>query len=408
VTTTAADFVVPPDVQSYFSLDDARRLVELRRELHRHPELSWQESETAATLAAALGSFGITDLTRVAGTGLVARIPGRDRSAPVVALRGDIDALPITESTGLPFASENPGVMHACGHDVHASWAVAAARLLTAKPATGDVLVVFQPAEEVGDGARAVIESGALANVAAIFGGHVDRRFEVGQVVAQAGALAASTDSFEVEILGAGAHGARPHESADPIVAAAALVTALQTLVARRLDPAQPGVVTVGTINAGTASNIIPDRARLTGTIRATTVAARTLLTRELVRMANDVARAYGTTATTSLSGGTPPIVNPERMADIAASAVTRVLGNAALVPLGTTNMGGEDFAVYMESIPGCFMRIGAREPGGRVIAAHSPGYYAAEGALFIGAAVLAECARAASTMLAAEHSAAT
>jgi amidohydrolase len=405
VTTAAADFVVPLDVQSYFSLDDARRLVELRRELHRHPELSWQESETAATLAAALAQFGITDVARVAGTGLVARIPGRDRTAPVVALRGDIDALPITESTGLPFASENAGVMHACGHDVHASWAVAAARLLLAKPAMGDVLVVFQPAEEVGDGARAIVESGALANVAAIFGGHVDRRFEVGQVVAQSGALAASTDTFEVEILGAGAHGARPHESADPIVAAAAVVTALQTLVSRRLDPAQPGVVTVGTINAGTASNIIPDRARLTGTIRATTVAARTLLTREMVRMVNDVAKAYGVTATTSIGSGTPPIVNPERMASIAANAVTRVLGDAALVPLGTTNMGGEDFAVYMESIPGCFMRIGAREPGGRVIAAHSPGYYAAEGALFIGAAVLAECARTASAMLAADRS---
>jgi amidohydrolase len=405
MTITAADFVVPPDVQSHFSLDDARRLIELRRELHRHPELSWQENETAATLAAALASFGITDVARVAGTGLVARIPGRDRSAPVVALRGDIDALPITEGTGLPFASENAGVMHACGHDVHASWAVGAARLLLAKPAMGDVLVVFQPAEEVGDGARAVVQSGALAKVAAIFGGHVDRRFEVGQVVAQAGALAASTDSFEIEILGAGAHGARPHESADPIVASAAIVMAVQTLVSRRLDPAQPGVVTVGTINAGTASNIIPDRARLTGTIRATSIAARTLLTRELVRMVNDVAKAYGTTATTSLSGGTPPIVNPERMASIAASAVTRVLGDAALVPLGTTNMGGEDFAVYMESIPGCFMRIGAREPGGRVIAAHSPGYYAAEGALFIGAAVLAECARSASASLAAEHS---
>jgi amidohydrolase len=405
MTITAADFVVPPDVQSHFSLDDARRLIELRRELHRHPELSWQENETAATLAAALASFGITDVARVAGTGLVARIPGRDRSAPVVALRGDIDALPITEGTGLPFASENAGVMHACGHDVHASWAVGAARLLLAKPAMGDVLVVFQPAEEVGDGARAVVQSGALAKVAAIFGGHVDRRFEVGQVVAQAGALAASTDSFEIEILGAGAHGARPHESADPIVASAAIVMAVQTLVSRRLDPAQPGVVTVGTINAGTASNIIPDRARLTGTIRATSIAARTLLTRELVRMVNDVAKAYGTTATTSLSGGTPPIVNPERMASIAASAVTRVLGDAALVPLGTTNMGGEDFAVYMESIPGCFMRIGARESGGRVIAAHSPGYYAAEGALFIGAAVLAECARSASASLAAEHS---
>jgi amidohydrolase len=405
VTTTAADVDVPSAVRSHFPLDDARRLVDLRRDLHRHPELSWQESETVARLTAALASFGITDVTRVAGTGLVARVRGRDASAPVVALRGDIDALPITESTGLPFASENPGVMHACGHDVHATWAVAAAHLLREKPAAGDVLVVLQPAEEVGDGARAVLESGALANVAAIFGGHVDRRFEVGQVVAQAGALAASTDTFEVEILGAGAHGARPHESADPIVAAAAIVTALQTLVSRRLDPAQPGVVTVGTINAGTASNIIPDRARLTGTIRATTVTARTLLTRELVRVVTDVARAYGVTATATLNSGTPPIVNPERMASIAAQAVTRVLGDAALVPLGTTNMGGEDFAVYMEGIPGCFMRIGAREPGGRVIAAHSPAYYAAEGALFIGAAVLAECARTASSILAGEQS---
>lgn len=201
--------------------------------------------------------------------------------------------------------------------------------------------------------------------------------------------------------MGAGAHGARPHESRDPIVAAAAIVTALQTLVSRRLDPAQPGVVTVGTISAGTASNIIPDRARLTGTIRATTVAARTLLTRELERLVAGVASAYGVTATTTLSGGTPPIVNPENMAAVAARAVAAVLGDAANVPLGTTNMGGEDFAVYMETIPGCFMRIGAREPGGRVIAAHSPEYYAAEGALFIGAAVLAESARLASAMLA-------
>ena len=161
--------------------------------------------------------------------------------------------------------------------------------------------------------------------------------------------------------------------------------------------------MTVGTINAGTASNVIPDRARFTGTVRATSVAARSLLTRELARIVTDVAAAYGVTATTTLSGGTPPIVNPERMATIAARAVSSVLGDAANVPLGTTNMGGEDFAVYMETIPGCFMRIGAREPGGRVIAAHSPGYYAAEGALFIGAAVLAECARLASATLASE-----
>ena len=403
MTGTIDGIAVPPAVERHFPPEVARRLVDLRRDLHRHPELSWQEKETSDRLIAALASFGIADVARVGRTGLVARMPGRDRSAPVVALRGDIDALPITENTGLPFTSEHPGVMHACGHDVHASWAVGAAMLLAAAPATGDVLIVFQPAEEVGDGARAMLASGALANVAAIFGGHVDRRFEVGQVVAQAGALAASTDTFEIEIVGSGAHGARPHESADPIVAAAAIVTALQTLVSRRLDPAQPGVVTVGTINAGTASNIISDRARMSGTIRATTVAARTLLTRELASLVTGVATAYGVSATTILSGGTPPIVNPERMASLAARAVGRVLGDAALVPLGTTNMGGEDFAVYMERIPGCFLRIGAREPGGRVIAAHSPGYYAAEGALFIGAAVLAEAARVASAALAAQ-----
>lgn len=387
-------------LQPLFSAAMKADLVALRRDLHRHPELSWHEEHTMQRLRAALTRAGVTEIERVANTGLVARIRGLDASAPLVSLRGDIDALPITEDTGLPFASETPGVMHACGHDVHASWAVGAARLLLEHPATGDVLIVLQPAEELGEGARAVMESGALDSVRAIFGGHVDRRFEVGQVVAQAGALAASTDTFHIEVLGAGAHGARPHESADPIVGAAAIVGALQTLVSRRLDPAQAGVVTVGTINAGSAPNIIPDRALLSGTIRATTPAVRALLTTELQRIAEAQAAAYGLRANVTLKGGTPPIVNPSEPAEWARSAVTRVLGPDALVPLGTTNMGGEDFAVYMESIPGCFLRIGAREPGGRVIAAHSPAYYAAEEAIFIGAAVLAEAARTASLAL--------
>ncbi len=379
----------------------ALQLSTLRRDLHRNPELSWKEERTADLLTATLTGFGVTDVKRVARTGIIARVPGRDRSAPVVALRGDIDALPIQEDTGLSFASINPGVMHACGHDVHASWAIGATRLLLDTPAQGDVLVVFQPAEEVGEGARGVLESGALDSVRAIFGGHVDRRFEVGQVVAQQGALAASTDTFRITLTGAGSHGARPHESADPIVGAAALIGALQTIVSRRLDPAKPGVVTVGTINAGTAANIIPDSVQLSGTIRATTGDARTLLTGELRRITDAIATAYGLRATITLSGGTPPIVNPEVTANWAREAVTNVLGADALVPLGTINMGGEDFAEYMQSIPGCFMRVGAREPGGRVIAAHSPSYYAAEEALFIGAAVLAESARVASDALA-------
>lgn len=396
---------VPDTVRALYSDALALQLSTLRRDFHRHPELSWHEQRTSELLGTTLAGFGVTDVRRVARTGLVARVPGRDRSAPVVALRGDIDALPIHEDTGLPFASINSGVMHACGHDVHATWAIAATRLLLDSPAHGDVLVVFQPAEELGEGAREVLESGALDSVRAIFGGHVDRRFQVGQVVAQEGALAASTDTFHITITGAGSHGARPHESHDPIVGAAALIGALQTIVSRQLDPAQPGVVTVGTISAGSAANIIPDSAQLSGTIRATTSATRALLTGELQRISEAVATAYGLTATVSFRGGTPPIVNPAAPVSWAREAVTHVLGATALVPLGTTNMGGEDFAQYMQTIPGCFMRIGAREPGGSVIAAHSPRYYAAEDALFIGAAVLAESARVASGAIAASDS---
>ena len=264
------------------------------------------------------------------------------------------------------------------------------------------MLVVLQPAEEVGEGARAVLESGALDEVAAIFGGHVDRRFEVGQVVAQAGALAASTDTFEIELTGAGAHGARPHESADPIVAAAAIVTALQTLVSRRLDPAQPGVVTVGTINAGTASNIIPDRARLTGTIRATTRRrAHAAHARAASAWCRAVAAAYGVSATTTLSGGTPPIVNPpEHGRDRRAAGHARARRRRARAARHHQH-GRRGFRrVHGEHSRLLHAHRRARA-GGRVIAAHSPGYYAAEGALFIGAAVLAETARAASAKLA-------
>jgi hippurate hydrolase len=284
--------------------------------------------------------------------------------------------------------------MHACGHDVHASWAVGAALLLKREPAAGDVLVVLQPAEEVGEGAREVLASGALDGVHAIFGGHVDRRFAVGEAVAQAGPLAASTDTFHIVLHGEGAHGARPQEARDPVVGAAELIVALQTIVSRRLDPALPGVVTVGAVHAGRAANVIPESAELTGTIRATTPASRALLVGELARIARAVADTHRLTADVVITEGTPPVVNSHNGAAWAARAVRRVLGDQALVPLGTTNMGGEDFAFYLEKLPGCFLRIGAREAGGEHRAAHTPRFYPAEDALFIGAAVLAQCAR--------------
>ena len=388
---------VPAVVRAWFTDADAALLVDLRRDLHAHPELSWKEVRTQVRLEDALRGAGITDVRRIADTGLVARVPGIVPGAPVIALRGDIDALPIQEATGLPFTSRHDGVMHACGHDVHATWAVGAALLLHRTPARGDVLVVLQPAEEIGQGASRVLDSGVLDGARAIFGAHVDRRFEVGQVVAQAGPLAASTDSFTITLTGAGAHGARPHESADPVVGLAALITALQTIVSRRLDPAQPGVVTVGMVHGGTAPNIIPASASLRGTVRATSGAARDLIVGEVDRLAFSIAAAYRLEAVVEWGDRTPPVVNSSDGAQWAAAAATRVLGANTVVPLGTTNMGGEDFAFYLERLPGCFLRIGAREPGGEMIAAHSPRFQPAEEALFIGAAVLAECARVAS-----------
>lgn len=378
--------------------DDRKFLSELRRDIHRHPELSWKETRTQERLEKALRDAGVKQIDRIAKTGLLARIPGRTPGAPVVAIRGDMDALPITEATGLEFSSAHAGVMHACGHDVHASWAVGAALLLARNPAAGEVRVILQPAEEVGQGAAAVIASGALDGVNTIFGAHVDRRFAVGEAVAQEGPLAASTDTFTIVLHGTGAHGARPQESADPIVGAAAVITALQTIVSRRLDPALPGVVTVGSIHSGIAPNVIPETVELTGTVRATTAESRALLTSEVTRIAAAVAATHRLRANVTMSEGTPPVVNSHDASLVAAQAVRDLLGDAALKPLGTTNMGGEDFAFYLERIPGCFLRIGAREPGGDRVAAHSPRFYPDEAALFIGAAVLAQCARRATT----------
>ncbi len=383
-----------------FAPDLRDRLVELRRAIHREPELSFREHATADRLTAALKEIGVGDVRRVTETGVVARVPGRNRNAPVVALRGDIDALPIQEATGLPFASTVPGVMHACGHDVHATWAVGAAALLLDKPAEGDVLIVLQPAEETGKGALAILESGALDGVSAIFGGHVDRRFSVGQVVADEGPLAASADTFGIELVGGGAHAARPHESRDPIVAAAAVISALQTIVARKLNPATAGVVTVGTIHAGSASNVIPDRATMSGTVRAVEPTSRELMLREVKHVTESIAGAFGVEARVSMDLGTPPIVNPARATSWARSAAASIVGERNLVPLGFLNMAGEDFAHYMERIPGCFLRIGAREADGAVIPAHTPSFRAAETSIFFGAAVLSECARVSSREL--------
>jgi len=380
----------------------SERLVALRHALHRHPELAFEEEATSRRLRGELERLRPVALDAVAGTGLVARFAGRDREAPVVALRGDIDALPIQEETGAAFASEEPGRMHACGHDVHAAWTVGAAALLADRPAAGDVVVVLQPAEEIARGAAQVLDGGALDGVAAIFGGHVDLRFALGEVVAQPGPLAASADTFEIELEGGGAHGARPHEGRDPIVGGAAIVGALQTIVSRLLPPGEPAVVTVASFQAGRASNVIPAQAHLAGTLRAMDPAVRRRLASEVERIARSVAHAHGLSIEVAIDLGPPPLVNGEREATWARQAVEEVLGAEAIRPLGMVNMGGEDFAAYLERLPGCFLRIGSRRRDDPVVGAHSPRFLPADETVAIGAAVLAQAARVASEALSA------
>jgi len=397
---TAAAARVDERIAAQFTPADRQFLLDLRRALHQSPELAWNEHGTRDRLHAALVACGITDITVVAGTGLVARISGERSGGPAVAVRGDIDALPIVEETGLPFASGTPGVMHACGHDMHATWAVGAGMLLARSRAVGEVRVVLQPAEEVGQGAARVLESGALDGVAAIFGAHVDWRYSVGEVVADAGPLAASTDTFEIVFHGRGGHGARPHDTIDPVVGLGAFIGDVQTIVSRRLDPSLPGVISVGMVQAGNAANVIPETARCGGTVRATTADSRALLLEELQRLAHAVAATHRLTATVVISEGTPPLVNTARGAAWAQLAARGLLGEASLRSLATANMGGEDFSYYLERMDGCFMRLGTWSEGRSRSGVHTPRFDPDEQALFVGAALLAECARTASTAL--------
>jgi amidohydrolase len=363
------------------------RLVAFRRDLHQHPELSFQETRTAERICAELDRLGIAYESGVAHTGIIADIPGRGDALKKVALRADIDALPIQEETGLSFASENDGVMHACGHDGHTTMVLGAAELLVRdRDLPAPVRLLFQPAEERGAGAKALIEEGALDNVAMIFGGHVDRHYPTGTIVTHAGAVNASTDSFRIQIRGKGGHAARPHESVDSVVVGSLLVMALQTIVSREVNPAHPSVVTVGRFDAGTAANVIAGQAELEGTIRAQESAVRNHVIASLQRICDSLSQLHNAEISMTVREGVPPVINPPAMAELARRAASNVVGPDFAVPLHTPNMGGEDFSYYMEKARGCYVRFGAREEGREGYPAHSSKFDFDEAVLPIGA----------------------
>jgi len=379
------------------------RLVQLRRVLHEYPELSGQEANTAAVICKFLDGLAINYRAHVGGHGVVAEIPGR-AGVPFVVLRADTDALPIQEDTGLEFASVRDGVMHACGHDGHTTMLLGAAALLSEeKDLPAPVRLIFQPAEEKGTGALAMIQAGVLEGAGMIFGGHLDRHYHPGAIVVTDGAVNASSDNFTIEIVGQGAHGARPHESIDAVVVGSLMIMALQTIVSREVDPARPSVVSVGQFHAGSAPNVIAGQAKLEGTVRAQDPVVRQQLLASIRRIAESIAQLHGAKIQVSVREGTPPLINTPDMANLARCAAVSAVGEENVLPLKTANMGAEDFSYYMEKIPGAYVRFGSQVLGKEGFPAHSSKFDFDEKALAVGAAYFRAVARMAGRRLS-EH----
>lgn len=332
-------------------------LIQYRRRLHEHPELSNEEFETTKSIRRWLADAGINVLDFPLKTGVLAEIKGK-KEGPTVALRADIDALPILEETHLPFASKVPGKMHACGHDFHTSAILGAARLLKEQEDAieGTVKIIFQPAEESGGGAERVVQTGVLDDVQAIFGMHNKPDLPVGTIGITDGPLMAGVDRFEIEIKGVGTHAAAPEKGIDPIVVSAHVITALQTIVSRNISPLDNAVISVTHLEAGNTWNVIPGKAVLEGTIRTFQESVRAAVPGAIRRVIDGVAQALGATATLRLTPGPPPVKNDRRLTEWTAE-VAEKSGFNVVDPVPSA--AGEDFAEYQKIIPGTFVFMG-------------------------------------------------
>jgi amidohydrolase len=370
-------------------------LIELRRDLHRHPELSFQERRTAGIAADAAASLGYRVRREVGRTGVVAEL-GSGR--PVVALRADMDALPIQEANEVPWRSATAGVMHACGHDAHVAMLVGAARLLahehSAGRLAGTVRLLFQPSEEASDadgcsGATRMIRDGAMEGVDAVFGLHIGAHLPFGEAHISPGPIMAGSDLFTAVVHGRSAHAGRPNEGVDAIVLAAHAVLACQLGAARRISPHDEGTLAIGTVSGGFAENVLAESVTLRGTIRYYDDHVRATL-RDALQRGFTVAETLGGRSEIRLKEGYPPVVNDADMTEIARSAAADVLGSDAVVAFARM-MGAEDFAILAQQAPGCFVWLGAALNPAREH--HHPAFDIDERALARGAAVLAACA---------------
>jgi len=368
-------------------------LIETRRTIHARPELGYEEKETSKLVRARLQSLKLKPRV-MATTGVAALVPGR-KPGRVLMVRCDMDALPIQEETEFSYRSRVPGKMHACGHDLHTSILLGTARLLTQNPPdTGVVKLNFQPAEEGLNGAGAMIDAGIMEkpNVEAAFGYHIWQGIPVGKVGIVSGPAMAAVDRFTITIEGVGGHAAYPHLAVDPILIGSQVVSALQSIASRAVNPLHSAVVTVASFHGGTAFNIIPPAVELAGTVRTFTKEARDTVERQMKKIVKQVAAGMGGKAEVDYRRENPPVVNDAKLAAFMKDVAADIVGSRNVID-AEPSMGGEDMAFYQEKVPGCYIFVGSA-PKGEVYPHHHPKFNPDEGVMPIAAAIMTEAAR--------------
>lgn len=364
-------------------------MIAWRRHLHANPELSFQETETSNFIAQQLASFGGIEILRPTATGVIGRVLGLQAGpGRVIGIRGDIDALPLREENDLPYRSTRPNVMHACGHDGHTAMLLGLAKLLSTKRANfpGEVRLVFQHAEELPPGgAVELVRAGAVEGVDLMLGLHLSTNYNLGTFGIKSGVLTAAVDRFDITLSGKGGHCAYPEQCADPLLALAHLIVALQTIVSRRVPPEEQAVVSVCAANAGSAYNIIPDTAHLSASVRSFSPGTRRLVEEEVHRIASGVAQGMGVEAEVLYQLGYPSVVNDLALTNLTEEIILKRFGESHLEHIGTI-MPGEDFSYFTENRPGFFVELGSRNPGNQCDQPHhNPHYRLDESALKYG-----------------------
>ncbi len=367
------------------------RLIEIRRHLHAHPELSGQEYQTAAYVAGVLSSCGLQVKEEVGKTGVIGQLPGTGKDPRIIALRTDMDALPIQEKTHLEYASSKAGVMHACGHDVHTTVGLGVAMLLSQLPEAelGKVRFLFQPAEEIAQGASWMIKDGAMQDVQAIFGMHVFPSIPARSVGIRYGSLTAAADDLEICIQGESGHGARPHEAIDAIWIAAQIMTTLQQAISRTQNPLRPLVLTIGQISGGRAPNVIADSCRMTGTVRSLHPETHANLPRWIEGIVANICQTYQAKYEINYRRGVPSVQNDTNLTKILEEASRESWDKEQVQILTEPSLGAEDFSLYLEQAPGSMFRLGVGRSGVENYPLHHPQFQVDESCIITGVVTL-------------------